>query len=1492
MTLSQDAIEKATKLVEFLAEVTAAVERDPVCDILEDPDAPDPVIWLDALPRGVQWMASPADDVIMRLRPSRPPTEPTPPELLHEWIDMDPVGRSAGSAPRLLDARLSGDDSHEAPPGRIVRAFDAWVEQWQAWSDEARRLHAVGQLYEQLERAAKTMEQQDDEYEFVLGIGLLRWTAPDGTRFRRHLMAEGVVARLDRATAEVSVSLGTGRRRVEDREVLGDQELFRGERGRYRRQEIVDGDLPWLALLPPIVGLLEECLDTAVHQEAHPAVAGEELPRIPVVSLSPALLVRRRSRVLLAEAYQHIREALRQPDAQVPVALAQLVVDTEPEQRNGWLRSQGAVNGDVLGGDPLFPKATNDEQMRVIELLRSETGVVVQGPPGTGKTHTIANLVSALLARGQRVLVTSQKDQALRELRERVPASLRDLCVLMTDGRNAATEVGFGLDALSHLTAYAHTEELTRKVEALRGERHELRSRSAYLNQRLQQLREAEFIAHDPVVPWFSTELYRGSLGQIARQVKGNAKQFDWMPTAVPDLPDRPPLTTAEATELVHLLRTTNPARRARLAQVIPDLSDLPTPAALAEAFDAELDATAAVQEHTTVWAPRLAAAGEDMLKDLDLLGQRFTAIVERLGLDPDSDSSRNWVARAIADHFSGRRQSLWRHVAEVAGRAERLQAKLRVHTLGAEVRFTNAGELDLGQARHMLAVGRELRTYLASLTCRTLLAVQPARIKAAALISGMRVDGRPPTTVPLLDAALDHLEVHIETTQLLRLWADVGVVITPGRVTATLSELQDSYRHLQHVQQLAGVHTTIGDRLEATGLPRRMPTTDDVIAVTSSTAAARHHIRLRAAQAAIAGHRDAVRRHMTRENPCPEVELLIAAIDQRSLEEYHHAVDALDTARREQHAERRLLSLSHQVDSAHPQLLRLLQDSCLDSHWDDRMRYLPAAWAWYHADRFVRAQRTAGTEQVVRRDYDDVEVHLAQVTEQLAAAEATRAFVNRLTDADMRALRSFRGFRKQIGAGGGRKVRELRQAAQAAMSKAQSIVPAWVIPLPSLLENLTVERNAFDVIIVDEASQVGLEHLFLLWLAPRIIVVGDDQQCTPAPNRMGRTFDEHFRAIGDHLGDLDPEIRYHFTPKAHLYGLLSARSGRDAVVRLREHFRCMPEIINWSKEQFYRGASEIIPLRERKAADLEPLRVVHVEGAYQEGSAQAVRNPVEAKRIVSQLLECLNDPTYAGKTFGVIVLQGHGQIKLLEHEINAAIAPEVRAARQINVGSAPTFQGAERHVIFLSTVVTAAPRRVGENLYQNYNVAASRARDQLWLFTSVAPKDYKHDDLRASLINYMLNPPSVYGPSPDLKSVSADRQCAPFESLLEQRVFRILKRRGYHVVPQFKVGSRTLDLVVVGDGGRLAVECDGHRWHTRPTDVISDGRRDRELFRMGWEVIRIRESEFELDANKELATLFTRLTERGIAPRNASDTPANAWKPIELLSEHEEQNL
>jgi MoxR-like ATPase len=96
--------------------------------------------------------------------------------------------------------------------------------------------------------------------------------------------------------------------------------------------------------------------------------------------------------VLLAEAYKRIARELKDPDTPLPVALSQLVVDTEAEQRQQWIELQHGVTGNFLGEDPRFPLDVNPEQERVMALLRTESNVVVQGPPGTGKTHTIANL--------------------------------------------------------------------------------------------------------------------------------------------------------------------------------------------------------------------------------------------------------------------------------------------------------------------------------------------------------------------------------------------------------------------------------------------------------------------------------------------------------------------------------------------------------------------------------------------------------------------------------------------------------------------------------------------------------------------------------------------------------------------------------------------------------------------------------------------------------------------------------------------------------------------------------------------------------------------------------------------------------------------------------------------------------------------------------------------------------------------------------------------
>ena len=80
-------------------------------------------------------------------------------------------------------------------------------------------------------------------------------------------------------------------------------------------------------------------------------------------------------------------------------------------------------------GDLFFPKPFNDDQVQIIRRLEKSDGLVVQGPPGTGKTHTIANIISHMLATGRRVLVVSHGETALKVIRDQLPEGVRDLTI-------------------------------------------------------------------------------------------------------------------------------------------------------------------------------------------------------------------------------------------------------------------------------------------------------------------------------------------------------------------------------------------------------------------------------------------------------------------------------------------------------------------------------------------------------------------------------------------------------------------------------------------------------------------------------------------------------------------------------------------------------------------------------------------------------------------------------------------------------------------------------------------------------------------------------------------------------------------------------------------------------------------------------------------------------------------------------------------------------
>ncbi|WP_238438615.1 AAA domain-containing protein, partial [Frankia nepalensis] len=679
---------------------------------------------------------------------------------------------------------------------------------------------------------------------------------------------------------------------------------------------------------------------------------------------------------------------------------------------------------------------------------------------------------------------------------------------------------------------------------------------------------------------------------------------------------------------------------------------------------------------------------------------------------------------------------------------------------------------------------------------------------------------------------------------------------------------------------------------------------------------------------------------------PAAELRRVAGALATRDLAGYRTARLALLDALAARQASARRAELLDRLTRAHPGLADLLVAAAglaEPDHdgWRRRLDRFDEAWAWAlaagwlaDADAARRAAdgTTGGLEvgglQVGGLGVGDLDTQLdaaedavGAATAELAGAKAWRHCLERMGTRESAALRAYAD---AVAAGGrlaGRHAERYRQAAREAMALAQTAVPAWVMPIAEVLATIPAVRDSFDVVIVDEGSQAGLDSLFLLWLAPRVIIVGDDRQCTPPvalpvtsakpaadlpaglPDRLrppggdlgsGRgagagglgadgeddALDQVFRRLDALLPDLPGWLRVSFTPRSSLFSLLRTRFGE--VIRLREHFRCMPEIIEWSSAMFYRDAP-LVPLRQFGADRLPPLRARYVPHAHTTGVAGALRNPAEAEALVSHVLASAADPRHDGASFGVVVLQGGGQAELIRSLLAARMSAAEQQRRRLRVGTPPDFQGDERDVVFLSMVVapgTPTMALTRQEYQRRFNVAASRARDQVWLFHSVNLDDLDPGDLRHNYLSYVLSRGhagrSDADQPPRLDEVAPDIPHPRFDSLFEQRVFRELVRAGYRVAPQVEVNGRRIDLVVAGGRARLAVECDGDEVGT-PEQVAHDFARERQLRRAGWPFWRIRQSDFESDPASALAGLWPRLAAAGIAP---SGPPRAATTP------------
>ncbi len=442
-------------------------------------------------------------------------------------------------------------------------------------------------------------------------------------------------------------------------------------------------------------------------------------------------------------------------------------------------------------------------------------------------------------------------------------------------------------------------------------------------------------------------------------------------------------------------------------------------------------------------------------------------------------------------------------------------------------------------------------------------------------------------------------------------------------------------------------------------------------------------------------------------------------------------------------------------------------------------------------------------------------------------------------------------------------------------MDACRDAIPVWIMPRYLVAEMVVPAPGRYDLVIVDEASQLGIESLFLFYIAKKMVVVGDDQQISPYGVGVA---DAAIAGLQQHYLDGIPH-HHALSAQSSLYGNAKIRFSQNIV--LREHFRCMPEIIQFSNDLCYASnGTPLDPLRAYSGNRLQPLVLRHVADGYRVGGAQNATNPPEADAIVAQVVACIEDPRYAQATMGIVSLQGEAQAKLIERKLMEALDPAVIEQRRIICGDAYAFQGDERTVIFLSMVAAPGERRIGalttESARQRFNVAVSRAQDQLWLYHTAELDVLSDACMRHRLLSYMLDPARQ----------TTEESEQRFDSNFERDVFRCITERGFHVRTQVCVGDPTnhryrIDLVVEGMQGRLAVECDGDEWHG-PDRYEHDMARQRDLERAGWQFARIRGGDFYRDPAKALEPVWAELDRLGIQQGGIDKTVAEPPLPAQ----------
>lgn len=337
---------------------------------------------------------------------------------------------------------------------------------------------------------------------------------------------------------------------------------------------------------------------------------------------------------------------------------------------------------------------------------------------------------------------------------------------------------------------------------------------------------------------------------------------------------------------------------------------------------------------------------------------------------------------------------------------------------------------------------------------------------------------------------------------------------------------------------------------------------------------------------------------------------------------------------------------------------------------------------------------------------------------------------------------------------------------------------PVWLVRANDVSRVLPNQKEVFDLLIIDEATQCDIPSLIpLMQRAKKVVVVGDTRQLTHI-SFISKAFE-----MGCKVNV--PDNKKHLCQHRDSSILHLAEELLDPMdkVELNEHFRSQFPIISFSNKQFYNEQLDILTKRPLSIAD-------HVQFIQTNGKKTNGYIAREAELILDKIKEIITKetdlPAHLKTSIGLLSPFRKQVDHLFSVVFDQLTLNEIKA-HKISVGTAFTFQGNERDLMFISLGLdkhAAAGSFTFLNRDDVFNVSITRARDTQMIYYSFDPSTLKSDSTLAHFFKfYAQNEQEYQGKS------TKDDFCLEVQA--------VLASHGFKTWTNFHISGVSIDLLV-----------------------------------------------------------------------------------------------